>query len=81
MKKLKKTIKKITNSPHISLNSEDAIDIRLGGHPFNGQHSFAPLFIVIRPVYVPRHAEVRDLDHSTGTPRREEAVTSGYVSV
>lgn len=69
------------HSPNIRLRCEDAVEEGLGRHPLHRQHCFAALSVVVRPVDVPRHAEVGDFGHPSGAPVDENENSFGYLAV
>ena len=51
-----------TEAPDVALGREDAVAKRFGGHPADGQETFAAFAVIVGLVDVARHAEVADLD-------------------
>ena len=60
--------------PDIRFCREDSIKEGFWRHPLDGQHGLAALAVVVRPVDVARHPEVRDLHHAVLALARQQTV-------
>ena len=67
--------------PDIRFCREDSVQEGFWRHPLDGQHGLAALAVVVRPVDVPRHPEVRNLHHAVLALARQQTVPGVSVVI